>query len=835
MLQASQLQGDVAPASTPLTDELSLYREIFDRSMDAIAIIDPAGFYLQQNDAHEAMCGYSIDELRGRTPAIHMGDAVFADVFHELQRNGRYEGEIVSRARDGRTSVLELRAFATRDVTGEVTGYVGVKRDITQRRQHEEELQDHFARLEALYTMTATVSRSLPLEAIYEEALQALRAAVGADRASVLVFDADDVMRFKASSGLSEEYQRAVEGHSPWQRDSHDPQPFGVSDVANELQGELREIILREGIRACAFIPLIAKGRLFGKFMVYYDQPHCFREDELRLTQTIAKQIALAITRAETENAVRAREREYKNLADHMPQIVARFAPDLTYSYINPAVKDVTGLEPESFIGRKASTISIAPEVGSLWQKRLARCFETCQQVHFEFTFPTPHGIRNYSTELVPEFDDTGAVTSVMSITTDMTERVQTEERQRFLAEISTRLVESLDYESTLLRLAKMMIESIADGCAIDIADHDGTLRRICVVAREAQKARLVEELEARFPTPMDSPAGNVTAFRTGQPGLYTTFPDELLRSVSVNDEHYALWQQIGMQSCMCLPLNARGRTLGVITLVSHDALRLFGASDLAFAEEIAQRAALVIDNARLYQEAHDASMAKSAFLATMSHELRTPLNAILGYAELMELGVAGSVTSQQGQQLERIRASAWHLLTVIEEILTFSRVEAGREEVNVEIVDVADLVMEATSMVEPAAERKVLDLVVSTPEHAVTLRTDRGKVRQILLNLLSNAIKFTEAGTLRCTAEIVNNSVRFRVSDTGVGIPEEHRERVFEAFWQAGQGATRKTGGTGLGLTVSRQLAHLLGGDVTLESTPGVGSTFTLTLPSLA
>ncbi|HEX6558025.1 MAG TPA: ATP-binding protein [Longimicrobiales bacterium] len=695
--------------------------------------------------------------------------------------------------------------------------------------------QKYLDQLEALYRLTTAVSQPVPLEQIYQEALECLQTALGAERAAVLLFDAAGVMRFKAARGLSDEYQRAVEGDTPWTRAAQDPTAFGVNDVAAELErGALRDATLAEGIRACAFIPLRCAGELLGKFMIYYNEPHVVSDEDLQLAQSVAVQIALAITRVRNEESLRARSREYKTLADNVPEVIARFDRDHRYLYINPAVERATGLKPEDYMGNPPEDIGYAPEVASLWRKRLTRVFESARPLQFEFVYPGPLGIRNYITQLVPELDEAGSVASVISITHDITERVQQEERQRFLTEVSTRLVESLDYESTLMNLAQLMIETLADGCAIDIAAPDNTLRRICVVNKDARIVRLVEELEARFPTPPDSAAGHVTAFRTGTPGLYPYLSDDILRTASVNDEHFMLWKQIDMQSCMCLPLNARGRTLGVITLVSHDRTRLYDPSDLRFAEELAQRAALVIDNARLYQEAHDASMAKSAFLATMSHELRTPLNAILGYAELLELGVAGSVTKQQRQQLERITASAWHLLTVIEEILTFSRVEAGREEVRLETVNLADLVDEAAAMVEPAAERKNLDFVVETPPADAMLRTDRGKVRQILLNLLSNAVKFTDAGRVECVCEIRPAGVVFRVTDTGQGIAPEHCDRVFDPFWQAMQGATRKAGGTGLGLTVSRQLAQLLGGDVTLQSALGKGTTFTVTLPSL-
>ena len=176
-------------------------------------------------------------------------------------------------------------------------------------------------------------------------------------------------------------------------------------------------------------------------------------------------------------------------------------------------------------------------------------------------------------------------------------------------------------------------------------------------------------------------------------------------------------------------------------------------------------------------------------------------------------------------------RASADHLLGLIDEILTFSRVEAGKEVVRLEDEDLRALVEETVTMVRPLAEHKGLTLVAEYPEGS--LRTDGGKLRQILLNLLSNAVKFTDKGEVTLRGRRDENGAEFYISDTGIGIAPENLQRIFEPFWQVEQSSTRRAGGTGLGLTVSRSLARLLGGDVSVESTPGVGSTFTVTLPA--
>lgn len=230
--------------------------------------------------------------------------------------------------------------------------------------------------------------------------------------------------------------------------------------------------------------------------------------------------------------------------------------------------------------------------------------------------------------------------------------------------------------------------------------------------------------------------------------------------------------------------------------------------------------------------EAESANGAKSDFLAVMSHELRTPLSAIMGYQELLADGITGPINEQQSQQLGRIKASARHLLSLIDEILTFTRIDAGREEVNLELVSLATLLEPAAEIVEPLARARNLHIEVMLPPNPIFVETDPVKVRQMVVNLLGNAVKFTDTGRIILTGDQKADQLMITVQDTGIGISSEHFERIFEPFWQVEQKATRRAGGTGLGLTVTKRLALLLGGDVSVTSTPGEGTTFTICLP---
>jgi signal transduction histidine kinase len=268
------------------------------------------------------------------------------------------------------------------------------------------------------------------------------------------------------------------------------------------------------------------------------------------------------------------------------------------------------------------------------------------------------------------------------------------------------------------------------------------------------------------------------------------------------------------------------GLTVRDITTEVHERER--GAATSEEMREINARLLLAaIREEALTEEAQAASDAKSAFLATMSHELRTPLNAIIGYGELLSDGIPGPISEAQHVQLERIRASAHHLLALIDQVLTLSRLEAGREPVNWELVSLASVLDQATTLASPLADRKRLTLRVLAPESPVTFESDAIKVTQILVNLLGNAVRFTDRGDIVMSARAEPGGVVIEVRDTGIGIAEPNLERVFDPFWQVEQVHTRRVGGSGLGLSVCRRLARLLGGDVTVTSTLGEGSTF--------
>jgi signal transduction histidine kinase len=279
------------------------------------------------------------------------------------------------------------------------------------------------------------------------------------------------------------------------------------------------------------------------------------------------------------------------------------------------------------------------------------------------------------------------------------------------------------------------------------------------------------------------------------------------------------------------VPLRVGDETLGVLAATRNDAP--FGPEDARLLAAFADHAAVALRNARLLEAAQAAARTRAEFIATMSHELRTPLNAVLGHLQILEMQIHGPLTPEQRESLGRIEAASRHLRGLIEEVLSFSRLEAGRVETRLQAVDVCELGGEVAAVIEPLATEKKLAFRLETCDPPPVVRTDPDKVRQILINLAGNAVKFTDQGEVRIGVARRGEGVALSVADTGPGIAPEDRERVFRPFEQLHTGFARPHGGTGLGLYLSGQYARMLGGTIEIDSELGRGSTFSLLLPT--
>lgn len=438
-----------------------------------------------------------------------------------------------------------------------------------------------------------------------------------------------------------------------------------------------------------------------------------------------------------------------------------------------------------------------------------------------------------------PVFDAAGDVRFVINIWHDVTETIRHQKalerashRGDFLAEAGRLLAASLNVETTLRTIAQLAVPRIADVCQISLSQDYGELRQLEVAHADPERLHIVLELQQKYPPQRRTHRGLYRVLQTGESELYREVTDEILAGWAHDADHLRLLQALELRSAMLVALKIRGEVLGVITFFGTQSGRRFDERDLIFAESLAARSALAVANARLYNAAQEANRVKSDFLAVMSHELRTPLTAIFGYTELLTTEIGGPMSPTQKAQLERIRDSATHLLSIIEDILNYARSEAGRDEVRSEMVRLSGVVSEALDLVRVAAERKHLSLRSRITTDCV-MQTDRGKLRQILVNLLGNAVKFTDKGSVRIKATCQDGrEVVVEVADTGVGIPPADLGRIFEPFRQLERPITRTVGGTGLGLAVTKRFAELLGGSIAVHSELRKGTTFTVRVP---
>jgi signal transduction histidine kinase len=409
------------------------------------------------------------------------------------------------------------------------------------------------------------------------------------------------------------------------------------------------------------------------------------------------------------------------------------------------------------------------------------------------------------------------------------------ERRLAIIAEASQLLASSLDARVLLERLAWLTVPALADWCFIDLVEENGAWQRVAIAYANPAHHDLAAQFRRHFREHGAKWYGEMgTALKEPATHNVPHVTDALLRGIAQDGEHLALLRELQLRSYVSVPLTIRNRVAGTITLVCDATSNRppYSPAAIALVEELARRCSMAVDNARLYQGALSGAQTKVEFLATISHELRTPLTAIVGYTALLEEEIFGPMTKTQEEQLGHIHRSADHLLELIDDILTFSKLEAGRVSVSNESVIVADALEEAAGLVKPLATQRGLELVVERPENFAIVETDATKLRQILVNLLTNAAKFTERGSIRLRAWVDGPSIIFEVKDTGVGIAPEDTGRVFEAFTQLDQRLTRTVGGLGLGLGVAQRLAAVLGGEITLASRLGHGSTFFVRLP---
>ena len=443
----------------------------------------------------------------------------------------------------------------------------------------------------------------------------------------------------------------------------------------------------------------------------------------------------------------------------------------------------------------------------------------------------------------------------VLAIVRDITERRQAEEeridrlrerlareeslaaerRLQVLAEASRLLDASLDYATTLQEVARVAVRTLADWCIVHLLEPDGSIRWLALAHGDPAKEALARELQQRYPA-----TGGVTrVLRTGVSEVYGGDQPESDRAARAHDaEHLRLLQELDSRAVMIVPLVARGKMLGVVSLISTRPDRTYDATDLAIAEELARRCGQAIENARLHQEAQAAVKARDRFVSIASHELRTPIARVKGYAEMVLAAHAdGDLTDEMLQRsLRRIDNASDRLTALVRDLLDVSRMSAGNLPLRVRTLDLTELVREVVGRYQEqlSGTGTLLLEIGGTPGY---VSADPERIEQVLTNLLENAIKYSPNGAeLRVRLQPKARGVLLEVQDHGIGLPPEAAERIFEPFSRAANAEHRQITGMGLGLYICRNIVEQHHGRIWARSAgEGRGTVMSVWLPEAA
>jgi PAS domain S-box-containing protein len=550
--------------------------------------------------------------------------------------------------------------------------------------------------------------------------------------------------------------------------------------------------------------------------------------------------------RKHAEEAVRESEERFRSLTEAAMEGVLIHENGIILD-ANPSLCALTGYTLAELVGQNTLDLIVAPESRELVAKRMrSGATEMYEMV----------GLRKDGSKVIVEISSRGATyrgrsARVVAIH-DVTERKQAEEatlrlleeqaarsaaesaerRARFLAEASRVLGASFDYHTTLATLARLAVPAFADFCTVDMLEADDRIARVGVAHVDPEKEPMLFELARRFGDRGHAGPAALHLQRAVMAGASTLVPEvdrEMLLAAGVSDEHRALIMDLLPCSLLAVPLRLGERTIGVLSLLTSESGRHFGPDDLALAEELARRASLAVENARLFHAAEQATRARDEMLGVVAHDLRNPLSTITMVSQLL-LEAGSPERTTERKQLEIMRRAAERMKRLISDLLDAKRIESGGLNVDPRAEEVTTVVGDAVEMLRPLATSSSLQLDAAVPDGLPRVMVDPARVQQVLSNLIGNAIKFTPAGgSISVRAELAEDGVCLAVVDTGPGIPTEQLPHIFSHFWQ-GKRTDRR--GVGLGLAIAKAIVEAHQGRIWVESQVGAGTSFYFTVP---
>jgi PAS domain S-box-containing protein len=409
-------------------------------------------------------------------------------------------------------------------------------------------------------------------------------------------------------------------------------------------------------------------------------------------------------------------------------------------------------------------------------------------------------------------------------------EAENSQKRAALLAEASRVLSTSFDYQTTLAALVRLAVPTLADYCALDILEGENEFKRIGEAHVDPTKSSLIRKVGTFPRSALTSQHPLIRVMTTGYPVLEADVTPAFIRASFAEPSQRQMVEALGPRSFICVPLVSSGKILGALTLVTSGSGRRYDEADLSLAADMARRAAIVVEHARLFHEAEQATRARDDVLAVVAHDLRNPLNTVTMAIGLM-LENTPVERTQERRQVEIVRRAADRMNRMIQDLLDVKRMESGRLAIDLKAEDVDVIINDMIDMLRPLAVGSSIVLESSVPDGLPPVLADSARIQQVLSNLVGNAVKFTPRdGHITVCAEQMEGEIRFGVIDTGPGIPPEQVPHIFGQFWQASPSDRR---GIGLGLAIAKGIVEAHKGTIWVESHVGLGSTFYFTLPT--
>ncbi|HEX6927385.1 MAG TPA: ATP-binding protein [Longimicrobiaceae bacterium] len=532
--------------------------------------------------------------------------------------------------------------------------------------------------------------------------------------------------------------------------------------------------------------------------------------------------------RAETE-ALRRSDDRFRSLIQASSQIVWTTDPNGEMVSEQTSWSEFTGQNLEAYRGWGWFN-AIHPEdreaTASVWQAALAN----------RRPLEVQHRVRRHDGQyracvarVVPVLEPDGQVREWVGTHTDVTEHARMQEERELLASAGRVLSSSLDERDTLNAIATLLVPRLADWCSVDIRTSDGSTERVVATHADPQRTTLLREVRIH-PSAEREGHGAARVLATGESELFREVNDELLRSIVNDDADFQRLREVGVTSLLTVPLTARRQVLGVLTLALSEQGEPYDLRDLALAEELARRAAIAIDNARLYSAARAAIQARDEMMSVVSHDLRNPLSTVMMTAELLLDGRTDP--EEQRRHLQTIGRAAGSMNRLIRDLLDAGQLDQGSLAIERRPLEPGPLAEEACESMQPMAKDKGQRLTCEIEAQLPKVEGDAERMGQVLSNLLGNAIKFgQEGGSIHLRVASRREEIVFSIIDDGPGIAPEDLPRVFDRHWRGKETAHL---GAGLGLAISKAIVEAHGGRIWVESEPGRGTAFHFTIPTL-